>query len=316
MANSLILVKLNLKLKYHFSLPVIAFPYIYATLLKKAIKHTMDLRNLHYFVSVYEQKSFSAAAKKCFVAQPSISSSIAQLEQTLNVLLFIRYGRGVNATSDGERLYPLAKQLLGQAQAIKMIFAEQSAKQSFYLGVTKGLGVARMSALLKDFTSSQERMELTLVPQSGKCDARIIIKEELDEQEIFTSLWQEDYLLALPYNHVLTLKENIVLADLDGLHFIQRTPCTAWNSLQEILVLAGFTLDIRAKIQTIDYAIGLVNAGLGCALLPAHSEVMSKSDLVFRPIEGVSLMRETVLVYHQSSTFIKQLEQLVIKHRH
>jgi hypothetical protein len=150
MTNSLILVKPNLKLKYHFSLPAIVFPYIYATLLKKAIKHTMDLRNLHYFVSVYEQKSFSAAAKKCFVAQPSISSSIAQLEQILNVLLFIRHGRGVNATSDGERLYPLAKQLLGQAQAIKMIFAEQSAKQSFYLGVTKGLGVARMSALLKD----------------------------------------------------------------------------------------------------------------------------------------------------------------------
>lgn len=279
------------------------------------MKLDMDLRNLHYFVSVYEQKSFSAAAKKCFVAQPSISSSIAQLEQTLNVLLFIRHGRGINATSDGERLYPLAKQLLGQAQAIKVTFAEPSAKQKFYLGVTKGLGVARMSALLKDFTASQERMELTLVPQSEQCDARIIIKEELDEQEVFTSLWQEDYLLALPYNHVLSLKENIVLADLDGLPFIQRTPCTAWNSLQDLLVLAGFTLDIRAKIQTIDYAIGLVNAGLGCALLPVHSEVISRSELVFRPIEGISLMREIVLAYHQPSPVIKQLEQLVIKHR-
>lgn len=275
----------------------------------------MDLRNLHYFVSVYEQKSFSAGAKKCFVAQPSISSAIAHLEQTLNVMLFVRHGRGVNATSDGERLYPLAKQLLGQAQAIKMTFAEQGAKENFYLGVTKGVGVARMSALLKDFTASQESMELTLVPQSEPCDARIIIKEELDEQEEFTSLWQEDYLLALPYNHVLSLKENICLADLDGLPFIQRTPCTAWNSLQDLLVLAGYTLDIRAKIQTIDYAIGLVNAGLGGALLPAHSEVMNNSELVFRPIKGVSLMREIVLAYHQSSAVIKRLEQLVIKHR-
>lgn len=169
----------------------------------------MDLRSLKYFVFVYEQKSFSAAAKLCFVAQPSISSSVAQLEQSLNTQLFIRCSRGVKPSKTGERLYPLAKQLLGQADAIKTLFTDKSIKQPFYLGVTKGLGVERMSALLKDVTTSQNLMELTLVSHNQTCDARIIIKEELDEKEHFISLWQEDYKLALPYNHALSLKKTL-----------------------------------------------------------------------------------------------------------
>ncbi len=275
----------------------------------------MDLRSLKYFISVYEQQSFSAAAKICFVAQPSISSAIAQLEQSLNTQLFIRHARGVKPSNTGERLYPLAKQLLGQADAIKTLFTDQSIKQPFYLGVTKGLGVGRMSALLKDFTASQDLMELTLVSPNQTCDARIIIKEELDETEHFISLWQEDYKLALPYNHVLSLKEKITLSDLDGLPFIHRNPCTAWNSLTDTLTLAGFTVDIRAKIQTIDYALGLVHAGLGCALVPAHPEVLKKSEVVFREIEGLKLMREIVFAYQQSSPVIERLKSLVINHR-
>ena len=53
------------------------------------------------------------------------------------------------------------------------------------------------------------------------CDARIIIKEELNEAENYLPLWQEEYLLALPYNHVLALKDSIAIKDLDGLPFIK-----------------------------------------------------------------------------------------------
>lgn len=275
----------------------------------------MDLRSLKYFVSVYQHGSFSSAAKACFVAQPSMSFAIAQLEEDLKTTLFNRHARGVTATVTGERLFPLAQQLLGQADAITQLFAQNSLKQPFLLGVTKGLGVERMSALLKDFTASQERMELTLVSHEQACDARIIMKEEIEENEHFITIWKEDYLLALPYNHVLSLKERITLADLDALPFIQRTPCVAWNRLNDTLTLAGYSVDIRAKIQTIDYALGLVQAGLGCALVPAHSEILSKTELAYRPIEGLQLMREIVFAFHQSTAVIDQLQEVVIKHR-
>lgn len=275
----------------------------------------MDLRSLKYFVAVYQARSFSAAAKVCFVAQPSISSAIAQLEDSLHTSLFSRHPRGVTPTSSGDRLFPIAQQLLGQADAIRNLFIEHTVKQSFLLGVTKGLGVERMSTLLKDFTSSQELMDLTLVSHTQTCDARIIMKEEIDENERFISIWKEDYLLALPYNHVLSLQESISLADLDGLPFIQRTPCVAWSHLHDTLTLAGISVDIRAKIQTIDYALGLVQAGLGCALVPAHSEVLNKTELVYRPIEGSRLMREIVFAYQHSTPLIERLQEIVVKHR-
>lgn len=274
----------------------------------------MDLKNLHYFVAVYEKHSFSGAAKHCYIAQPSISAAISQLEQSLSNTLFIRHARGVTPTKSGERLYPLAKQLLGQADAIKNVFTDKSQKQPFYLGVTKGLGVERMSSLLKDFTSAEKHMELTLVPHNEQCDARIIVKEELVEQEQYLPLWQEDYLLALPYNHILALKESISLSDLDGLPFIQRTPCVAWTQLNDTLTLSGNSLDIRAKIRTIDYALGLVHAGLGSALVPASPEILKKFELVFRPIDNLKLTREVVFAYQQSSPIIKSLQQLVVKH--
>ena len=212
----------------------------------------MDLKSLNYFISVYELKSFSAAAKACFIAQPSISSAIAQLEQQLNVPLFIRHARGVTPSEHGVKLFPLAKKLLGQAGAIKSVFAEKSNKQPFNLGVTRGLGVERMSSLLKDFTAENPFVELTLVPHTDVVDARIILKDELHENETYINMWQEDYLLALPFDHVLALNDTISLKQLDGLPFIQRTPCSAWNNLQDTLALAGISLDIRAKITTID----------------------------------------------------------------
>lgn len=276
----------------------------------------MDLKSLSYFISVYELKSFSAAAKACFIAQPSISSAVAQLEQQLNVQLFIRHARGVTPTDQGKKLFPLAKQLLGQAGAIKTIFTEKAHRQPFNLGVTRGLGVERMSLLLKDFTTAQPFVELTLVPHSEHVDARIILKDELKESEQYIDMWQEDYLIALPYDHVLALNESVTLAQLDALPFIQRTPCNAWNTLQDTLALAGISLDIRAKITTIDYALGLVHAGLGCAFLPAHTEIINRSDIIFRPIEGLQLTREIVLAYNESSNIINTLKKLASKHAH
>jgi DNA-binding transcriptional LysR family regulator len=276
----------------------------------------MDLKSLNYFISVYELKSFSAAAKACFIAQPSISAAIAQLEEQLKVKLFIRHARGVTPSEQGKKLFPLAKQLLGQAGAIKNVFSEKTHKQPFNLGVTRGLGVERMSLLLKEFTSTNPSVELTLVPHTENVDARIILKDELQENEQYIDMWHEDYLLAVPYDHIFALEDTVTIQQLDGLPFIQRMPCSAWDHLQDTLAIAGISLDVRAKITTIDYALGLVHAGLGCAFLPAHSEIIKRSDVVFRPIVGLQLTREIVLAYITSSKAINNLKRLAQKHAH
>ena len=81
----------------------------------------MDIRSLRYFKAVYEERSLSAAAKRCFVAQPSISAAIAQLEDALKVSLFTRHSKGVTATDNAKDLYPHACKVINDLQALQSV---------------------------------------------------------------------------------------------------------------------------------------------------------------------------------------------------
>ena len=271
----------------------------------------MDLRALEYFVTIYETGSLSAASKKKFVAQPSISSSLKQLEQSLSTSLFIRHARGVQATHAGEQLYPLAKQLLGQAGAIREVFRTDITKTPFRLGLIKGLGVARMSDLLGRFTRSVDSLELTLVSQDEPCQARIISRDLLLHNEQFVPMWQEEYQLAIPLDHALGLHELINITDLQGLAFVQRNPCEGWVHLEQALNHAKVRLDTRARIQTIEYALGLVKAGLGCAFIPVSDVIVKDKDMHFKSIKDLSISREIGLGYSHESDTVKALQALV-----
>lgn len=271
----------------------------------------MDLRALDYFVTIYETGSLSAASKVKFIAQPSISASLKHLEDGLGSELFIRHARGVKATNAGEQLYPLAKQLLGQAQAISELFIDKSSNLPFRLGLTKGLGVERMSNLLKQFTTAIDSLELTLVDPEDSCDARIISKDLLRAKETFVPMWQEDYQLAMPINHALRLKDNIHLTDLTNIAFIQRSPCEGWNRLYKALQDANIQLDVRARIQTIEYAKGLVRAGLGCAFIPVLMAGPQEQDILFRPVQGVAISREIGLAFSLKSPAVDILTTVV-----
>ncbi|MDF2178656.1 LysR family transcriptional regulator [Aliiglaciecola sp. CAU 1673] len=275
----------------------------------------MDLRALGHFIAVYEQGSLSAASKSRFIAQPSLSAALRQLEEEVGRQLFVRHARGVKATEAAEQLYPLAKQLLGQADAIQAMFAGNRVKEPFRLGLIKGLGVTRMSNLLKHFTSARETMELTLVPPEERCDARLITRDMQVPGEQFIPVWSEQYLLAMPMGHPLGLKDSIQITDLTAQPFIQRTPCEAWNKLRVLLQQQQVSLDIRARIQTIEYALGLVGAGLGIALVPVHQEMLSsqdvRQDIRFCALQGLELVREVGLAYRQETDIVQVLRQLV-----
>lgn len=271
----------------------------------------MDIRSLTYFIAVFETGSFSAASKRQFVAQPSISASIKQLEATLTQDLFVRFPRGVKPTEAGEQLYPLAKQMVSQSLAIKNLFTEKASKLPFRLGLIKGLGVERMSKLLKAFTTNVEDMELTLVPPHEQNDARIISADMVQPKEKFMLMWQEEYRVIMPANHPLSLRENIDIEELSNLPFIQRSPCAGWNRLREVLQQHQVNLDIRASIRTTEYAIGLVQAGLGCAFIPVSSVLDRTQDVVARPLNQVKLNRDIGLAYQTNSPALEVLRRIV-----
>ena len=266
----------------------------------------MDMRQLSYFVAVYEQGSISAAARHCAVAQTSVSSALQQLESQLGCPLFLRLPKGVRATEEGERLYSQACQILSQLQAIKASFKKPAKRLQFRLGLVRALGVERMCQLLNDFNAELPGLELHLVEPDEACDARIINIRQLKAGELYQPLWNDHYLLAIPNQHPLCAKAEISFSDFKRLPLIKRTPCEAWDQVQLALNRHNVKPDIRANIHTIEYAIGLVGAGIGCALLPAFESQRNKATMQCRPIEGLALERQLVLAFdknlqHQSA---------------
>lgn len=73
----------------------------------------MDTRLLHYFLTVVEEGSISAAARRLHMTQPPLSLAVSQLERDLGVALLLRLPRGVAPTEAGQHLAGVARQLLG-----------------------------------------------------------------------------------------------------------------------------------------------------------------------------------------------------------
>ncbi|MBQ8934865.1 MAG: LysR family transcriptional regulator [Oscillospiraceae bacterium] len=67
----------------------------------------MTLRQLQYIITVAARGSITEAAKELFIAQPSLTAAIRELEQEMGVTIFYRSRKGVELTpEDGDRLYP------------------------------------------------------------------------------------------------------------------------------------------------------------------------------------------------------------------
>jgi len=81
----------------------------------------MQISQIRYFVAVCEEKTFSAAARKCGVSQPSVTSGIRQLESEVGDELFHRGRATAELTALGRRLEPHFSSIWRSVRAIEAI---------------------------------------------------------------------------------------------------------------------------------------------------------------------------------------------------
>src|SRR5260221_11888249 len=82
----------------------------------------MDIRELRYFAAVFRERNLTAAAKRCFISQPSISAAITNLEAELGTTLFIRHKKGGAPTESAEQFHAVAPRIIDDAEAPKTLF--------------------------------------------------------------------------------------------------------------------------------------------------------------------------------------------------
>ncbi|MBQ1310912.1 MAG: LysR family transcriptional regulator [Blautia sp.] len=79
----------------------------------------MTLTQLRYAITIADSSSMNEAARKLFISQPSLSSSVKELEEEIGVELFRRSNRGISLTPEGEEFLGYARQVVEQYRLIE-----------------------------------------------------------------------------------------------------------------------------------------------------------------------------------------------------
>ena len=86
----------------------------------------MTLNQLKYAIIVAESESFNEAAKKLFISQPSLSTSIHSLEEEIGVQIFRRSQNGIAVTPEGKEFIGYARQVIEQYELLDARYITKS----------------------------------------------------------------------------------------------------------------------------------------------------------------------------------------------
>ena len=175
----------------------------------------MQLHQLAYALAVAEEQSFTRAADRLHLAQPSLSRQVRLLEQELGVLLFNRGpGQGpVTLTPDGSALLPFMQRVLADIEATGAEARALSgmARGRVSVGATPSLITSALAPALVEFHASHPGIDLSvveagshqLVPQvaSGEVDLALVVLPVTDPLVVTTPLFDDPLVLATAPDH-------------------------------------------------------------------------------------------------------------------
>ena len=124
----------------------------------------MNLSHLKFASSVAAERSFTAAALRCHVTQPTLSNGIAQLEAELGERLFVRTTRSVTLTPFGKHIVPYIDEVLrAQAGVLQQARAFHSPqKRLIRIGTSPLLNARLLAPMIEPFTRLQPNVDVLL----------------------------------------------------------------------------------------------------------------------------------------------------------
>lgn len=264
----------------------------------------MNDRQLRYALAVWREHSFSKAAARLNISQPSVSEQIRTLEQEVGFKLFRRRGRGVEVTYKGRTFLHQAERAIADLHDLSATarMLRGGPLGSFRIGFSSAITHAAVPRVTAALGPTLRLFNLEVQIATTRRINRLVFEERLDVGITFDSDRRglppglhRDALLPValaalfPPHHPLAVQAApITLADLRSEPMIANEPDLGFGeAVHAAFANAGEPPTIGAICDNMDTIAAMVMAGVGIAVVPntlAANEV-ANGLLVMRPIQ-------------------------------
>lgn len=270
----------------------------------------IELQKLRYFVAVAETLNVGKAAAALHISQSPLSRQIIALEERLGTALFVRERKRLQLTETGRRFLSEAKILLEHAQQIEQRIRDEAEGRtgSLTLGFVEGaIHAGVLQVAIKRFLKAapHSRIELKNLRsrqqfeglQFGGIDVGFTYSPPLHNSALVADqVADEKFTVVMPRGHPLA-KGRFDPHCLDGAAFIALPESESPEARQSLLAAcarAGFMPNIRFEAADPSVVLGLVESGLGLAIVQKSLEVTASSGLVFRSLPSSFPLRARI----------------------
>jgi DNA-binding transcriptional LysR family regulator len=276
----------------------------------------VTLRQLRAFVLVARLGSFTRAAQAMHLTQSALSLLVRELESAMNTRLLDRTTRAVGLTVAGSEFFPEAQRILGDLERAIANVDKLMAKErgTVVIAAPLVLSSTYLPPLLAGFRAKFPGIEVELhdtlptqvLPQvrSGSADLGIgtFAAGEADLQRML--LFTEAMVGVFPATHRFAGLKRLTWEDLAKEPIVALRRGSVFRDLADAGFSAvGLTLQPAFEADYAGSVIGLVDAGLGVAILPGYAaKLVDKSRIRWRRLEKPVIDREVSLVQRVGPT--------------
>ncbi|MBR9753460.1 LysR family transcriptional regulator [Cobetia amphilecti] len=244
--------------------------------------HRLEFLDLSAFVEVAENHSFNEAAVRLHISQPALSRRIQKLEEVLGAKVLERTTRRSRLTPIGRDFLPKARKLLEDYESSLVGVRELATHRKGVLTIAclPTAAFYFLPSVVREFNTAYPGIRIRILDVSANEGVERVVSGEADfginmvsahhPAVDFTSIYRDPFVLALRRDHPLAQKQHVEWGDLDDVRLITVSRDSGNRILLDnTLLSAGLHLDGFYEVQHLSTSLGLVESGLGVAILPS-----------------------------------------------
>lgn len=287
----------------------------------------VTLRQLEIFVTIVETGGFTKAAGKLYVAQPSISQQIQQLEDELGQrLLFRLRNRKMFLTEAGRVVKKHADQILRQSEILRMevVSLTKDPTGAVYIGIGGHQLTSMVAPALSEFHRKFPRIRVDIKnatsPQivdllkSNSLDLGIVTLPVGDKELRTQSLFSEEMVVAVRKSDPLAKRREIGSAEIGKLPLVLYDHTTSTRAqLDDFFQNEHISPEIVLELSSVEAMEIMVDGGFGATIIPASavSESPYGEALHALRIRGKPLSREVGVAMTLFSRLPKLVDEML-----